>query len=107
MVAQGAHASMKAILDMGYIGDGAFHVPLTYDLREWLDGTFTKICVKADGLPAVLEAYHQARQRGIPCSLIVDSGKTEFNGMSTITCCAIGPADESIIDPLTGHFPLL
>jgi peptidyl-tRNA hydrolase len=45
------------------------------------------------------------------CSLfmIVDSGKTEFGGVSTTTCCAIGPNEAEAIDQITGPngvFPL-
>lgn len=107
MVAQGAHASMKAVLDRGCVHDGQLHIPLDTNLDGWLNGSFTKICVKAENLPDVLEAYHQALKLEIPSSLIVDSGKTEFGGMNTITCCAIGPADSDVIDTITGHFKLI
>lgn len=39
--------------------------------------------------------------------MIVDSGKTEFNGISRKTCIAIGPSQSEIIDRITGHLSLL
>lgn len=39
--------------------------------------------------------------------LIVDNGKTEFNGVKTPTCLAIGPAEDVDLEPVTGHLKLL
>jgi PTH2 family peptidyl-tRNA hydrolase len=115
MIAQGAHASMKVLLDAGFYshlshgefeGDALF-VPLrTSELEEWLQGQFTKICVRVSGETALLSLIEDAKNRGVPCSLIEDSGLTEFNGVPTITCGAIGPAKSSVIDPLTRHLKL-
>ena len=43
----------------------------------------------------------------IPCSIIRDSGFTEFNGVPTLTAVAIGPDYPEVIDPLTKHLKLL
>ena len=55
----------------------------------------------------MLDIYQQAKDKGLPCSLIVDAGLTEFNGIPTKTCIAIGPAYSKYIDPITGHLKLL
>ena len=117
MVAQGAHASLKAILDTGHsyqpmlhhspTGPRVFCVPLSEDMAGWLDGNFKKICVRGDSEDEVVALYNRARELLIPCALIMDSGLTEFNGVPTITCCAIGPASDEKIDPITGHLKLL
>ena len=51
--------------------------------------------------------YLQAKQDGIPCALIEDEGLTEFNGVKTKTCIAIGPWYADEIDQITGHLKLL
>jgi peptidyl-tRNA hydrolase, PTH2 family len=55
-------------------------------------------------LDAIVE---KARAANIPCALIVDSGATEFHGVPTKTCCAVGPAWPDEIDAITGQLPLL
>jgi PTH2 family peptidyl-tRNA hydrolase len=39
--------------------------------------------------------------------LIIDSGKTEFGGVPTKTCLAIGPDYSEKIDKVTGNLKLL
>jgi PTH2 family peptidyl-tRNA hydrolase len=48
----------------------------------------------------------------IPCAMVEDSGLTEFHGVVTRTCCAVGPAAPEVaapevIDIITGHPKLL
>lgn len=102
MVAQGAHASLKVIMDEAYSGR-----PPTPAIKEWMMGKFTKICVYVDSEQELVDVYNNAKVAGIPCALIVDAGRTEFNGVSTITCCAIGPEYPEKIDPITRDLPLL
>lgn len=102
MVAQGAHASMAVILEEQLKS----HYP-TPAIAEWLNGSFTKICVSVSSEDELVQLYTEAKARGIPCSLIKDSGFTEFNGVPTLTAVAIGPDYPEVIDPLTKHLPLL
>jgi peptidyl-tRNA hydrolase len=53
------------------------------------------------------DIYDKAKELNIPCALIQDAGLTEFNGVPTYTCCAIGPDDQVNIDKVTGELPLL
>ena len=112
MVAQGAHASMKAILDTGIkvcnqaSGEKSLIIPTT-QIDEWINGTFTKICVGIDSQLELEKLYHRARDLGFHCSLITDNGLTEFNGIPTVTCAAIGPGPVDSINILTGHLKLL
>ena len=48
-----------------------------------------------------------AEERGIPCKMIVDAGLTEFGGIPTKTCVALGPYDADSIDLITGKYPLM
>lgn len=122
MVAQGAHASLKVILDMMTLSSGFEHmvtqgadgVAKGYldihggtALNDWIYGKFTKVCLGVDSEEELLEIVNQAQVAGLPCALITDAGLTEFNGVPTNTCCAIGPAWSEEIDAITGHLKLL
>lgn len=111
IAAQAAHASMGVftqylqISGNGnlFIGQMAFNA----DTKEWFENSFTKICVGVDSVRELLEVYGDAKDAGLPCKLVVDNGATEFNGVPTMTCCAIGPAKSEDIDKITGHLKLL
>ena len=108
MIAQGAHASMKVLLDAGALdGDAAFVIQLTEPMRAWLGGRFTKVCVSVDSEAALDAIIETATAANVPVALIVDSGATEFHGVPTKTCCAVGPAWIEDVDQVTGGLPLL
>ena len=113
MVAQGAHASMKAILDLGktiesdIIGLNDLVITMTPEMESWLCGIFTKVCVSVDSEEELLSIYEQAQDAGMVCSLIQDAGLTEFGGVPTYTAVAVGPADREDIDKITRHLKLL
>ena len=114
MIAQGSHASMKAILDKGSLsphegGGDEFMVDLPREeaINDWIFGQFTKVCVQVKSEAELQEIYDKAKEAGLICSLITDAGHTEFGGVPTKTCCAIGPNWSSEIDPITKHLPLL
>jgi PTH2 family peptidyl-tRNA hydrolase len=113
-IAQGAHASMKFILDRGAyyqseLGDPEqFHSDIAEPvIQNWINGRFTKICVSVDSEAELDEIHNKAKEAGLICSMIVDAGLTEFNGIPTKTCCAIGPAWPEDVDKITGHLKLL
>jgi PTH2 family peptidyl-tRNA hydrolase len=109
MIAQGAHASLKVLLDAGARDPRghAFTIPLEPALAVWLEGRFTKVCVSVDSEAALDAIVDRARAAGVPCALIVDAGHTEFHGVPTKTCCAVGPAWSEAVDAITGALPLL
>jgi peptidyl-tRNA hydrolase, PTH2 family len=129
MIAQGAHAAMKVFFDRGDLGyywrsgasgslfegeddpgnPGAFAmlITLTRAMWAWANGSFTKVVVRADSEEQLLDLYRQAREAHLPVALVEDAGKTEFHGVVTPTCIAIGPADPADIDLITGDLKLL
>lgn len=109
MIAQGAHASLKVLLQAGALADDRSTFTLTTwpALATWLAGRFTKVCVAVDSEAALDAIVARARAAGVPCALIVDAGQTEFRGVPTKTCCAIGPAWTDEVDAITGELPLL
>lgn len=102
-IAQGAHASMMwlshRIRRPGYT--------FTEAERLWLDGPFTKVCVRVDSEEELLGVVRAAREAGVTVHLCVDAGRTEFHGVPTPTRCAVGPDYPERIDPITGHLKLL
>lgn len=118
MVAQGAHASWKAVLDISHEmasarGFDALVIPLNEDhgqssaLHQWLTSNFKKITVYVNSEEELLQVYQKAKDAGLLAALIVDSGLTEFNGVPTKTAVAVGPAYDDELAPITGALPLL
>lgn len=118
MVAQGAHASLGALLQMfsrskkqlGYRHEYYIGTQFQQDsvLDRWLNGKFTKICVYVNSEQELLDLYERVYSNSkMPVALIEDAGLTEFNGVKTKTCIGIGPWDAKEIDKFTGNLPLL
>lgn len=101
IAAQVAHASMAAILPKGEL------TVTNPKAIEWLNGDFTKIVVGVSSEQELLAIYQQAVDQGLLCSLIQDSGRTEFKGVLTYTCVAIGADYSNVIDKITGHLKLI
>jgi len=107
MVAQGAHASMATLTKYMTKNDrGWWAFYPTNEMEDWLNNSFTKICVSVNSEQELLEIYNKALKIGLPCSVIRDNGKTEFRE-PTYTAVAVGPAEVSMVDEITGSLPLL
>jgi PTH2 family peptidyl-tRNA hydrolase len=105
-IAQGSHASMAFLVErMRGRGDTPV-VSLDETLRRWLFEGCAKICVRVDSEAELLEVHARAREAGLESHLIRDAGHTEFGGVPTLTCCAIGPDRSEKIDPITGGLTL-
>lgn len=107
MIAQGAHASLRVLLERGDAQDDRYVISMTDAMKAWLTGRFTKVCVSVDSEAALDAVVARAKAAGVPCALIVDAGQTEFHGVPTKTCCAVGPAWVADVDAITGDLPLL
>jgi PTH2 family peptidyl-tRNA hydrolase len=107
MVAQGAHASMAAILSIAVLSDTGLNIPNDPRIQDWLRGKFTKVCVSVNSENELLALHEQAKVAGLLTALIQDSGLTEFGGVATYTAVAIGPDLKSTVDSITGNLPLL
>lgn len=75
-------------------------------VKEWLESSFAKVCVYVNSEQELEDVYNKAKEKGLLCDMIVDSGKTEFNGVPTKTCCSIGPARNEDLIGITDHLPL-
>jgi PTH2 family peptidyl-tRNA hydrolase len=75
--------------------------------EKWTRESFTKICLRVDSEEQLIDIYNKALAAKLEVHLITDAGKTEFNGVPTKTCLAIGPDYSSKIDPITKDLKLL
>ena len=107
MIAQGAHASLAVLLDRGERDGERLAIALTPAMIEWLGGKFTKVCVGVESEAALEAVAERAHAAGVPCAVIIDSGRTEFHGVPTKTCLAVGPAWADEVDAITGELKLL
>lgn len=125
MIAQGAHASMAALLNIMERSENfdkpfdqnkppearrkALKLTLFEDtpLYEWLKGRFTKVVVYVDTLEELEQIFEKAEAANQIRAMITDAGLTEFKGQPQKTCCAIGPGWAEDIDLITGKLPLL
>lgn len=106
-VAQGAHAAMMFLIDR--IGGQPGEAPgvFTETETQWLEGPMGKICVRVESEEELLKIVEDAREAGLTVHTVTDSGRTEFHGVPTLTCCAIGPNEAERIDAVTGNLKLL
>ena len=100
LISQACHASISFLT-------GKWGKKLSKDEQEWIDGSFAKICVSVDSEEELLDIFQQAKAKMLSVHMITDSGKTEFSGVPTKTCLAIGPDRSSKINPITGELKLL
>ncbi len=111
-VAQGAHASISFLVKRlttawDSLGTGQYEGNFSKNEIEWMfGGAFTKICLQVSSEAELMEIYEQAETSGLEVHMITDAGKTEFNGVPTRTCLAIGPDTEEKINQVTGHLKL-
>lgn len=107
MVAQGAHASLATFMWAWEGMNGSITGDLVEARDQWIEGTFTKVCVRVDSETELMRIFGEASAAKLPVKLITDAGHTEFHGVPTRTCLAIGPAWSDDIDKITGGLTLL
>ncbi|MBW9140662.1 MAG: peptidyl-tRNA hydrolase Pth2 [Candidatus Aramenus sp.] len=102
IAAQVAHAAVTLVLE---IIEGKNEKWKEW-LFRWIEEGQPKIVVKVDSLVQLNERLQKARAKGLPTTVIMDAGKTQVEP-GTITCGGIGPAEDSLIDEITGDLKLL
>jgi PTH2 family peptidyl-tRNA hydrolase len=100
-IAQGAHASMAFLAKKALARE-----PFTDVERAWLEGLFTKVCVRVSSEEELLAVAERATGAGIRVEVITDSGRTEFGGVPSKTCLALGPDLAEKIDAVSGSLEL-
>ena len=98
LIAQGAHAAMLFLLNKK---------ANDIKISSWISDGMTKICVGVDSEDKLIEIFEDAKKANLIVELVTDKGLTEFGGVPTKTCLAIGPDDADEINKITGHLKLL
>ena len=128
IAAQVAHASMKVLLDAMEVREETYNHQMDDTLtvckrtgnitrtlicgkvsfmNQWLEGSFAKIVVSCDSEDELLSLQMKATEAKIHTAKITDAGATEFDGVPTVTCLAIGPYSSEEINKITGNLKLL
>jgi PTH2 family peptidyl-tRNA hydrolase len=108
-IAQGCHSSLAFLtrqLQGSNFSSGQYIIHLTDVAKQWIDTDFRKIVVRVDSEAELLEIESKAKEAGVECHLVTDNGLTEFHGIPTTTCLALGPDESEKIDAITGHLKL-
>lgn len=84
-----------------------FDLDNVVEIRHWLENSFRKIVCYVESEQELEEIHQKALDNGLISHMIEDNGATEFNGVKTKTCVAIGPHFCSKFEGLTDHLPLL
>ena len=108
-IAQGAHAATAWLADLilqTMRPNDVDHVALSPAERAWLESSFRKVTVKVNSEEELIAVYQKALDAGLTVHLITDRGLTEFGGVPTRTCLAVGPDYDDLIDPVTGDLEL-
>ena len=96
IAAQAAHAAVAAALASAG----------SRDFKAWLRDGQPKVVLKTSSEDHLYAIAEQAHQAGLPVQVVHDAGRTQV-AEGTPTCCAIGPAEASRIDAITGALSLL
>lgn len=107
-IAQGSHASMAFLVNQLRDQPVVETMQVTLDVatRQWLTVGVAKVCLRVNSEQELIDCHDRARALGLKAHLVRDSGRTEFAGVPTLTACAIGPDDETLIDTVTGELTL-
>jgi PTH2 family peptidyl-tRNA hydrolase len=109
-IAQGAHASMawlrQRIMPHLTPAGTADQVRLSEAERAWLEGSLRKVTVKVGSEAELMAVHDKAVESGVLVHLVTDRGLTEFGGVPTRTCLAVGPDYDDRVDPVTGDLEL-
>lgn len=100
-IAQSSHAASQWLIDK--VNNRSYFDEVE---QQWLREGTTKICLQARDEEHLMEIYQAAKDADLKCHLVEDEGLTEFGGVLTKTCLAIGPALKDLIDPITKDLKL-
>lgn len=81
-------------------------VDFTRTEYAWLMGLNKKVTLVVSSEEELLDIAAKAKDAKLLCYVVEDEGLTQFNGVKTKTCLAIGPDESSKIDAITGHLRL-
>lgn len=107
MIAQGSHAVLELSHSQTIPGFADLFSISWWKQRKqfyrWFKMGQKKITLSVETEAELLSLYELAQAYEIPAMLITDEGLTEFNGVHTHTCIALGPVPAEVLKEITGH----
>ena len=101
IASQAGHAYLGAFLQASSDTQNEYH-------KEYPEHPGTKVCLKCPSLEHLLITEEKAKELGIPCFKVTDSGcKNFFDGQPIITALGLGPATKAQIHQITKKYKLL
>jgi PTH2 family peptidyl-tRNA hydrolase len=97
MAAQVAHAAVACALKSMKSNKTMF--------KGWMSQGQKKIVIRVQDEDELNRLKYAVDEMGIVNEMITDAGLTQIPP-GTVTCLGIGPVFSSVIDPLTGSYPL-
>jgi PTH2 family peptidyl-tRNA hydrolase len=85
---------------------GYYKIKLSDVAIKWIKSDFRKVVCQVKDEEELLDVEKRAREAGLETHLVVDSGKTEFDGKPTPTVVVIGPDYSDKLEPVTGNLKL-
>ena len=98
LAVQVAHAAVTAALDAKARHRKAF--------SDWYEEGQKKVVVRASNLQELHLLQSKARSLGLTTALVEDAGLTELPP-GTVTCLAVGPGPNEVVDQVTGQLKLV
>lgn len=95
LAAQTSHASVEAVFN------SEKHI-----VDEWRKQGMKKVVLKVEDKKELFQMKDIAENHNLKTAVITDAGKTVVMP-GTVTCMAIGPAQEDEIDKITKHLKLV
>ena len=104
-IAQGSHASQaflsRQVQSHPESETGVYSIKVSSAQKQWVDSSFTKIVFCVNTEEELMAIAGKAKELGVEFHIVTDSGKTEFDGVATVTCLALGPDFVENVDPIT------
>jgi len=100
-ISQGSHASLAWLSHR--LRESNNNPKFSEAEQEWLTSAFAKVTLQVESEEDLRQVFQQAKEAGLEAHLIIDSGRTEFDGVPTATAVGIGPDEVSKIDKVTGR----
>lgn len=94
LAAQVAHASLSAYEEADRRAQ-----------KRWKGEGQKKVVVKANGEEEIFRLAEKARAEGLPHAVVRDAGHTQLDP-GTVTALGVGPADDDLVDRVTGDLSL-
>jgi PTH2 family peptidyl-tRNA hydrolase len=98
LAVQVAHAAVMAVERAEKMDKSA--------VSSWKAEGQKKVILKVPGVPDLFRLREDAERAGIPCAIVADAGLTEIPA-GTITALGLGPAQNKLMDKVTGKLKLV